>query len=182
MGEENAFLKLKKFYEAIDTAESLIREKKHFKINCKEGCAFCCLDNIKVFSIEADNIRNHYRDFLRNELPHPKGRCAMLSPEGSCRIYHARPYVCRSHGLPLRTLLTKEMKNPDGRGKIKVTTEYRDLCELNDSAVVLEKLNPSEFLTTNSFEDFLAAMEIEYSNSINETPRIKLRDLFTHKS
>jgi hypothetical protein len=30
------------------------------------------------------------------------GRCAALDGGGRCRIYGARPLVCRSHGVPIR--------------------------------------------------------------------------------
>lgn len=29
-------------------------------------------------------------------------RCAALSPQGRCQIYEARPFVCRTHGAPIR--------------------------------------------------------------------------------
>ncbi len=32
----------------------------------------------------------------------PLDRCAALSPEGRCQIYEARPFVCRTHGAPIR--------------------------------------------------------------------------------
>lgn len=28
--------------------------------------------------------------------------CAALGPDGRCRIYEARPFVCRTHGAPIR--------------------------------------------------------------------------------
>ena len=40
-------------------------------------------------------------EVLRSE-PHPPGACAMLDADGACRVYAARPYVCRTQGLPLR--------------------------------------------------------------------------------
>jgi hypothetical protein len=32
----------------------------------------------------------------------PAERCAALDPTGRCLIYAARPFVCRSHGAPIR--------------------------------------------------------------------------------
>jgi uncharacterized protein len=32
----------------------------------------------------------------------PADRCAALDAAGRCRIYAARPLVCRSHGVPIR--------------------------------------------------------------------------------
>ncbi|HEX7836931.1 MAG TPA: YkgJ family cysteine cluster protein [Kofleriaceae bacterium] len=35
-------------------------------------------------------------------LPRGIDRCAALDPAGRCKIYLARPLVCRSHGVPIR--------------------------------------------------------------------------------
>ncbi|CAN5598176.1 hypothetical protein BH11MYX1_BH11MYX1_38800 [soil metagenome] len=32
----------------------------------------------------------------------PVDRCAALSAAGRCQIYEARPFVCRTHGAPIR--------------------------------------------------------------------------------
>jgi Fe-S-cluster containining protein len=36
------------------------------------------------------------------DLPRELDRCAALDPAGRCKIYEARPLVCRSHGVPVR--------------------------------------------------------------------------------
>jgi Fe-S-cluster containining protein len=36
------------------------------------------------------------------DLAGERDRCAALDPAGRCKIYEARPLVCRSHGVPIR--------------------------------------------------------------------------------
>lgn len=61
---------------------------------------------LSVTHAEADQIRT-----LLSALPAasreavgtgPTDRCAALSSEGRCQIYEARPFVCRTHGAPIR--------------------------------------------------------------------------------
>ena len=69
-------------------------------------------------------------------------RCAALDPDGRCRIYPARPLVCRSHGIPIRLRAPPadaldarrrgagpDNASWDGRGLAVITA-----CELNFTA------------------------------------------------
>jgi hypothetical protein len=56
-----------------------------------------------VTRVEADAIRALVASWpsaevLRDVGPH----CAALDAAGRCKIYAARPFVCRSHGAPIR--------------------------------------------------------------------------------
>jgi hypothetical protein len=44
------------------------------------------------------------REALRRRLESGREdpRCVLLDDEGRCRVYEARPLICRSHGLPIR--------------------------------------------------------------------------------
>jgi hypothetical protein len=44
----------------------------------------------------------HEREALRIAARETSDRCAALSPQGRCQIYEARPFVCRTHGAPIR--------------------------------------------------------------------------------
>ena len=90
---------------------------------CARGCNACCVDGLTVFEVEADRIRGEFGALLTTAQPGPLGACAMLGAEGECRVYAARPYVCRTQGLPLRWAEA----GPDGR-----PAERRDVCPKND--------------------------------------------------
>ena len=146
----------------------IVHEKR---LKCRRGCSACCVDDLTVFSIEADHIRHHHSALLSTGLPHAKGMCAFLDAEGGCQIYDERPYVCRTQGLPLRWL--------EQRGDH--TVELRDICPLNDEDLALDSLEelPSEACwTIGPFEDRLAALQLF---STGGAERTLLRDLFLTK-
>jgi len=136
---------------------------------CGLGCTRCCQDDITVFEVEAALIRQHHDDLLATGQPHGAGACAMLDPQGACRVYEQRPYVCRTQGLPLRWL------EPDGDGG---GLEYRDICPLNESeaGIPLVELAPEQFWTIGSWESKLRMIQ-ELTDG-GEGRRVGLRSLF----
>jgi uncharacterized protein len=71
-------------------------------VPCRPGCAECCLP-LTVFPIEAAAILDG-RDLLAVEPADQAGAgqaCAFLRPDRSCAIYPARPFLCRTRGIPV---------------------------------------------------------------------------------
>jgi Fe-S-cluster containining protein len=120
----------------------------------------------RIFGIEAENIRKNFTDFLATAHAHPEGKCAFLDAEGACRIYAARPYVCRTQGLPLMIHLEE-----DGR-----ELELIDICELNEPTLSLDELADEDFFFTNPWEEKLAILQMQADKG--KMDRMKLRDLF----
>lgn len=106
----------------IDRRAAELAERHRDRLRCRRGCSACCLDDLTVSPIEAARIREAYAPLLATGAPHPRGACAFLDAAGSCRIYAARPSVCRSQGLPLRMLVEDERDE---------VVERRDICPLN---------------------------------------------------
>lgn len=136
------------------------------RLNCRNGCATCCVDDLTVFEIEAARIRRHRSDVLL-QTPAPQGRCAFLDSQDGCRIYEHRPYVCRSQGLPLRW----DEETLDG-----VMVEYRDICPLNEEGPPIESLDPILCWKIGPVEGMLATLQQSISGAT--LTRVKLRDLF----
>jgi Fe-S-cluster containining protein len=165
-------LKLKSFYDKVDRQSSELSQKHKTRLKCKVGCFSCCVDNITVFEVEAEFIKQNCLEILINETPYPKGLCAFLNNEGECRIYPYRPYVCRTQGLPLRWL------EETNEGKI---VEMRDICPQNDEGESITNLKIEDFWTIGVFEEMLAQIQIDYEKSLNnevKLNRLRLRDLF----
>ena len=77
------------------------------QMQCATGCSDCCHVRLTITSVEAAAIRAHVAGLpgaRRAQLVDGAAadRCAALDPAGRCRIYEARPLVCRSHGVPVR--------------------------------------------------------------------------------
>lgn len=76
-------------------------------MQCATGCSDCCHVRLTVTAVEAAAIRAHATTWPREQRRDladvgPADRCAALDRAGRCKIYGARPLVCRSHGVPVR--------------------------------------------------------------------------------
>lgn len=138
------------------------------RIVCKRGCAGCCLDDLTVRAVEAERIRSEYPEVLAEGQPGAIGGCAFLDEAGACRVYAARPSVCRSQGLPLRVFFE------DAEGEIQ---EQRDICPLNEAGgPALDTLPEETLWLVGPPELRLEAIDTAFAGE--EAPRVSLRSLF----
>lgn len=160
--------KLEEFYKRVNLTSQHLEKIHSKRLKCRRGCAACCIDEITVFEIEAENIRFKHAELLRNSKPYPKGKCAFLDENDlSCRIYENRPYICRTQGLPFRWFDEENL------------IEYRDICPLNETNEPLENIKADECLTIGFFESWLASLQAEFGNG--QMTRISLRKLFENE-
>lgn len=155
------------FYEELDQRVQELYAMHATRLVCRKGCHTCCVEGLTVFEAEGENVRRHHADLLLGGDPHPEGACAFLDPEGACRIYEHRPYVCRTQGLPLRWI--EEVA--DG-----APVEMRDICPLNDQGEPLETLPAEACWTIGPFEGKLAGLQASVDGG--ELRRVSLRSLF----
>ena len=96
------FEKYKLLINEIDEHTAILDDIHHKHMNCKNGCALCCID-FSVFPIEfyyllnqlkAQNVKHKSDSDLSTDI------CVFLL-NNSCTIYNQRPIMCRTHGLPL---------------------------------------------------------------------------------
>lgn len=161
---------VERLHALVDEARAPVERANAGRLRCRAGCADCCADGLTVFTIEAAVIRRHHADLLASGEPHRPGACALLGPDGRCRVYEHRPYVCRTQGLPLRWLEEDEVE-----GEI---VESRDVCPLNvDGGPPLEELAADECWTIGPFEERLAGRQASVDDGEGE--RVSLRALFT---
>ena len=139
------------------------------RLQCRRGCAACCIDDLSVYQVEAERIRAHCAEVLDSE-PHPPGACAFKSADGACRIYAHRPYVCRTQGLPLRWFAE------DGGG---ATVELRDICPLNETGTPLEALPEESCWLIGPTEERLGELQSDLDGGARK--RVALRDLFRQR-
>jgi uncharacterized protein len=138
------------------------------RLQCRRGCSSCCVDDLTVFESEAAHIRLHHAALLASGTPHVVGACAFLDRDGSCRIYAARPYVCRTQGLPLRWVEEREGG----------ATELRDICPLNEEGEPIEALSADACWSIGPVEERLVCLDLI---GPTRTSRARLRDLFAAK-
>lgn len=157
---------LAKMYAEIERQTKRLETIHAARLNCKRGCSHCCVDEITVWNVEAENIRQNYAELLKAELPNTGGGCAFLDGAGACRIYESRPYVCRTQGLPLRWF--DEIEDE--------IFEFRDICPLNEAGEPVEAVEAEKCWTIGDFEAHLAQLESDFDGG--EMRRIALRDIF----
>ncbi|MBO4351122.1 MAG: YkgJ family cysteine cluster protein [Proteobacteria bacterium] len=170
-------------YARIDARSAEIEAKlaeKGIKLHCHAGCHHCCLDLLTVTQSEAAVIRKLFPN-IGKEKPHAAGACAFLDDNGLCRIYAARPYICRTHGLPMRTVASYweavEMgvieESPDA--DTEESFELRDICEFSEDAVDVENLEDACCWTSDVAESQLGMIEL---CTFGEEKRIPMRSFF----
>jgi Fe-S-cluster containining protein len=91
----------------VDGFFARVAERHGTDMQCATGCSDCCHVRLTVTGVEAEAIRTlvtGWPDDRRRDLAAagPTDRCAALDAAGRCKIYDARPLVCRSHGVPIR--------------------------------------------------------------------------------
>jgi uncharacterized protein len=155
-------------HDDVDTRARELSAEHGARLVCGRGCFGCCVDDLTVFAVEAAKIQARYPELLASGTPHPQGRCAFLGAEGECRVYEARPYVCRTQGLPLRWI------------DEEAEAEYRDICELNEAGAPIETLGESSCWTIGPVEARLHHLQstLDDGDGDGDATRIELRSLF----
>lgn len=87
----------------VDAFAARVLARFPAEMTCHSGCSGCCHVRLTVTEVEAEAIREHLRE-TGPVAPAPRddGACVALDEEGRCRIYDARPLICRTQGLPMR--------------------------------------------------------------------------------
>lgn len=83
----------------IDAFFARVEARHGADMRCQSGCSDCCQPGLSVTRVEAEAIRALD---LTGFTIDTADRCAALDAQGRCKIYAARPFVCRSHGAPIR--------------------------------------------------------------------------------
>ncbi len=109
--ERALFERYRALCEKVDAFAARVHARYGGELSCRPGCDGCCKVRLTITEIEAAAIaallaalapRERERIRARAQTA-PEGRCAALDEQGRCAIYEARPLVCRSHGLAIRT-------------------------------------------------------------------------------
>jgi Fe-S-cluster containining protein len=162
---------LNQLYKDVDQQVERLTSSHAERLRCGLGCSNCCVDDLTVFPIEAENIKHHYPELLKRDAPGAPGGCAFLDELGGCRVYERRPYVCRTQGLPLRWI----DDGPEGE-----LVECRDICPLNEEGPAIETLPEELCWSIGPFEERLRNLQRQADEG--KLRRVSLRALFQRDS
>jgi len=137
----------------VDAFFGRVRVRYPGALTCHQGCASCCHQHLSVVVAEfrrvaaaALELPAADQEALRARLAAGRAdpRCPLLDDVGACRVYAARPMICRSHGLPIEAGAPSE----------------RDVCPLNFTAgPPLEELDPGCVLDVERLNAILLAVD-----------------------
>lgn len=121
---------------------------------CRPGCDSCCIP-ISVFPVEAAALleaaaklpQDQYQQLKQRLSSADDSRQCSLLYDGHCLLYHARPIICRTHGLPI--LLT------DDGGQRRV-----DVCPLNCTGI--EQLPGEALIDLERLNELLVSVNVLY--------------------
>jgi hypothetical protein len=96
------------FLEKFDGFIADLHRRYARHVNCRAGCAKCCIEGVQVTAVEAAEIALAVRELddqtravVQQNVEAPStGRCPALHLN-MCTIYERRPVMCRMFGLPL---------------------------------------------------------------------------------
>lgn len=195
----------------VDAFFAAVLQRHPTQLQCQKGCHGCCQAGLSVSAVEAAAIR----DYLRSLPVHDRARlkallqagtssnrtapatadrdasCALLTEDGLCTIYPARPLVCRSQGLPLAyapELIPEQalrFRAKDGRAVVLCPLNFAPDADPAASIVeAAESVEPTaaDILDGDRLDVLLALLNRRYVDSLGGNPqdalaRVDLADL-----
>ena len=129
-------------------------------IRCSKGCSACCID-FNLLPVEFFYIRQALEkegfDIEKLRVANiDEGKCIFLK-DNCCTIYSLRPYICRTHGLPLISMGDEEWElSACELNFTEADPEYFTLenCFMQDKANNRLFLINKEFLTSNEISEY----------------------------
>ncbi len=107
----------------VDAAVTAIAARAGDAVTCHRGCDSCCAPGLSVLPVEAEHVARHLERFPVDAPGARADRCIFLDDVGACRIYAARPLLCRTHGLALKTTSSE-------RAALRIVDDV-SVCALN---------------------------------------------------
>jgi Fe-S-cluster containining protein len=123
----------------VDAFFTRVHARHGDDMQCAAGCFDCCAPGLTITTAEADAVRALVATWdaaRRAELAiEQRAGCAALDAGGRCRIYAARPIVCRSHGAPIRLREGRSLPVVQACAKNFRRTEADADCVLDQSTL-----------------------------------------------
>jgi hypothetical protein len=168
----------------VDAFADAARERSGAAMRCGRGCSACCAADLTVSPVEAEAIRRALgaldgatRGAIRARADAPVTRpgasaadCVMLSREGACDVYPARPLVCRTQGLPLRY---PRSVVPEASVMMRGSTGDVTWCPLNFTDTPPRS---ASVLDAERVDQMLSLVNLRFAGD-EAGARIRLRDL-----
>ena len=146
----------------VDGFMAALRSRHPEDLACQAGCSACCQQDLAVFPVEADRVRQALLGRGEELLRRLGERRATSGTSGCpflwqdrCAIYSERPLICRTHGAPVL------FREEEGSGV--------DVCPLNFAGGV-EAIPPASVLDLDRVNEILVAVNVYYCRRQGQDP------------
>ncbi|MBN2804847.1 MAG: YkgJ family cysteine cluster protein [Deltaproteobacteria bacterium] len=151
--------------ERTDRFFESVAARYNDQVLCTAGCSACCESGISIVIIEAVAMGKELgisEDRIQLQAGQASiigegSKCSFLDEKGYCKVYVARPLICRTHGMPL----------------LNIEDETVNVCELNFKDIEPHR---STILNTENLNAALFAVNLEYctKNGLNPRARVSI--------
>ncbi|RKD88226.1 YkgJ family cysteine cluster protein [Mangrovibacterium diazotrophicum] len=93
------FEKYQRFIANVDKLTESLSSLHSKHMQCRKGCDLCCM-NYRIFPVEYFAVQQALSEKPVKTMESKDGSCVFLK-DHACQIYEHRPFICRTHGLPL---------------------------------------------------------------------------------
>lgn len=160
-----SFSNYQTFIADVDRRTETLYEMHKTHMKCKKGCDLCCM-NYQIFPVEYFAIQQALKQKSVETVESIDGSCVFLK-DHLCQIYENRPFICRTHGLPLLFMNDEQWE--------------LSVCELNFREFDDEEFSEENTLLQDKFnsELFLLNKQFIADNKLNfsEFDLLEMKDL-----
>ncbi|PTN09501.1 YkgJ family cysteine cluster protein [Mangrovibacterium marinum] len=159
------FERYQQFISQVDELAEKLSTLHHNQMQCRKGCDLCCM-NYRIFPVEYYAIQQSLNDKPVETAGANDNSCIFLK-DSVCQVYAHRPFICRTHGLPLLYLNEEQWE--------------LSACELNFREFDDEEFSAENTFPQDSFNSvlfqinkaFIQANQLSYS----EFDLLEIKDL-----
>ena len=164
--------------QKVDAAVSGATKRADDQVTCRAGCSSCCVDGLSVLPVEAFAIAAHTAVHGLTKSRGAHDACVFLDGDGRCVVYAARPLLCRTHGLPLRTTAASPAASskPGSARGLRIVDDV-SVCSLNFTG---RPPNADEVLDADLLLKLLVTVDRRFRVRAalgDDDSRVALRDL-----
>jgi uncharacterized protein len=124
-------------------------------LQCRAGCDMCCMD-FGILPVEFEVIKELAGDELKKGQPvNEEGACPFLVNH-RCVIYHFRPIICRTQGLPLLFMGEEEWE--------------LSACELNFTAFDFDEFTKENTFAQDKYNSRLFMLNRRFVDALSDKP------------
>lgn len=159
------FERYQQFISQVDELTEKLSALHKDHMQCRKGCDLCCM-NYRIFPVEYHAIQQSLQDNPVQTTESNDDSCIFLK-DHACQIYEHRPFICRTHGLPLLYLNDEQWE---------LSACELNFTEFDDEEFSAENTLPQDTFNSELFQinkEFIQQNKLDYT----EFDLLEMKDL-----